>query len=181
MRRWAAHAVFATILLGSLAAQKRDADLLVDAVGFERAVLRVARSHNFGFRECTTVPGTTLRTHTLAFEAPGCSQCVFVGLRLASFEEESLQPAPQEGYARRYVYIDRKWNKPPDALTILAQRAKYEALAAVGLTEEVPSRYLLQVDAPEQCQSAAAMDWRLVWNRNYLVAGHANTEATNKQ
>jgi len=175
MRVWAMHAVFAAILIGSLAAQERATEVLAVSDSLEPAVLRVARSHGLDFREYRTNSGTVLRA--LVFEAPSCSRPVIVNLRLGTFEEESVQSAPDQGYVRSYYYIARSWDAPaPHA--VWAQRVKYGALAMFGLTEYVPSRYLLLVDAPPQCQAAETIDWRPVWNRVYLAAPQAETEAT---
>src|SRR6266446_2974410 len=77
----------------------------------------------------------------------------------------------------RYVYIDRTWEKP-DRLAFFVQRMKYAALATFGLTRYVPSGHLLLVDSPSRCQAADAIDWRNVWNRDYVGTTRAATEAT---
>jgi hypothetical protein len=175
MRVWAVHTVFAAILIGSLATQERAAEVLVVSDSLEPGVLRVARSHGLDFREYRTKSGTVLRA--LVFEAPSCSRPVIVNVRLGTFEEESVQSAPDQGYVRRYYYIERSWDAPaPHA--VWAERMKYAALAMFGLTVYVPSRYLLLVDAPPRCQAAETVDWRPVWNRVYLAAAQADTEAT---
>ncbi|MBV9288383.1 MAG: hypothetical protein JO288_11285 [Hyphomicrobiales bacterium] len=105
----------------------------------------------------------------LVFEAPGCSLPVQVSPRLSNFEEESLMDyAPEQGYTRRYLYFDRSWDKPAPRAAFL-QRMKYWALAMFGLTDYTPSRYLILVEAPKNCQSAEAVDWRSVWKRDYLA------------
>jgi hypothetical protein len=92
MRVWAVHTVFAAILIGSLAAQERATEVLVDSDSLEPAVLRVARSHGLDFREYRTNSGTVLRA--LVFEDPSCSRPVIVSLRLGTFEEESVPVRP---------------------------------------------------------------------------------------
>ena len=175
MRLWAAHAVFATILVGSLAARERAAEPLADSVSLlESTVLRVAASHSWGLREYRTTSGMVSRT--LVFEAPGCSQPVQVGLRLSTFEEETLAESTQPGYVRRYIYFDRTWDAPAPRAAFV-QRTKYRALAMFGLTVYAPSWYLLKVEAPANCQSADAMDWRSIWNRDALPAAQAGAEA----
>jgi hypothetical protein len=175
MRVWAVHTVFAAILIGSLAAQERATEVLAVSDSLEPAVLRVARSHGLDFREYRTNSGTVSRA--LVFEAPRCSPPVIVSLRLGTFEEESVQSAPDQGYVRSYYYIERSWDAPaPHA--VWAERVKYGALAMFGLTEYVPSRYLLLVDAPPRCQAAETIDWRPIWNRLYLAAAQAKTEGT---
>ncbi len=132
MRVWAAHAVFAAILVGSLATHQRAADALVDSGSLEPAVLRVARSHDWGLGEHRTTSGTSVPT--LVFEAPACSQPVFVSLRLSSFEEETImQYAPEPGRVRRYIYFDRTWDTP-DPRAAFLQRMKYAVLAMFGIT-----------------------------------------------
>jgi hypothetical protein len=68
MKAWLLHVVFATILVGSLAAKERTADMLVESGNLEPAVLRVARSHGLAFREYITITGTDVRA--LVFEPP---------------------------------------------------------------------------------------------------------------
>ncbi len=178
MRVWAAHAVFAAILIGSLAARGLAADPLDDNASHERAVLRVAGSHGWGFGEYRATSG--ILRPTLVFEAPGCSQPVLVSLHSWTFEDEAItQSAPQQGYARRYIYFDMTWDTP-DRQAAFVQRMKYRVLAMFGLTEYEPSQYLLLVETPPHCQAAQAIDWGPVWNRDTLAAAQASTEATTK-
>jgi hypothetical protein len=168
MRAWPLHVVFATILAGSLAAKERAADVLVDLddTDRERAVTRVAQSHGLAFRDYATLPGTHDRA--LAFEAQGCPQPVLVVLRVQFDAEALLSFAREQGDALRYVYIDRSWEKP-DRLAFFVERMKYAALATFGLTRYVPSGHLLLVDSPSQCEAITdAIDWRNVWNRDYV-------------
>ena len=166
-----------TILLMSLYGSRsaeRAADALVDSGSLEPAVLRVARSHDWGLGEHRTTSGVP----TLVFEAPGCSQPVFVSLRLSSFEEETImQYAPEPGHVRRYIYFDRTWDTP-DPRAAFLQRMKYALLAMFGMTEYEPSRYLLLVEAPPHCHAAETIDWRPVWSRDTLAAEQANAHAT---
>ena len=112
-------------------------------------------------------------TRTLVFDAPGCSQPVQVSLRLSTFEEKSLmKSASEQGYTRRYVYFDQSWDRP-EPRAAFVQRMKYSALTMFGLTEYVPSRFLVLVETPKNCRTAEAVDWRLVWNRDYLAAAQA--------
>jgi hypothetical protein len=177
---WPAHAIFATILVGSLAAREQAAKPIDDSLSLlEPAVLRVAGSRGWGFREYRTNSGMVSRT--LVFEAPGCSQPVEVSLRLSTFEEETLaESAPEPGYLRRYIYFDQTWDTP-DPRAAVVQRMKYAALATFGLTKYTPSWYLLQVEAPPNCRAAKATDWRSIWNRDDLAAAQASADAAPKQ
>jgi hypothetical protein len=169
MRAWPLHAVFATILVGSLAARDRTTDLIVESGNLEAAVIDVARAHDLALREYTTIDGTDIRA--LVFEAPACARPVAVVLLSATFDQErAARSAREPGYALRYVYIEHSWDKA-DRLAVLAQRTKYAALAVFGLTPYVPSWHLLLVYTPEDCKAAVDIDWRLVWNRDHL-AGH---------
>ncbi len=163
MRFSAPHAVFAAILVGSLAARALSANAFLDEASvLEPGVLRVAGSHGLGLREYRTTGGMVSRA--LVFQAPDCSQPVYVSLRLSTFEEQTLlESAPERGYSRRYIYFDRTWDTP-DPWAAFAQRMKYAALSVFGLTRYVPSRYLLSVEAPVDCRAVEAIDWRYVWN-----------------
>jgi hypothetical protein len=115
----------------------------------------------------------------LAFDAPGCVAPVLVVLRVQFDSEVLLHSARERGDELHYVYIGRSWEKP-DRLSFFVERMKYAALATFGLTRYVPSGYLLLVDAPSQCQAANAIDWRNVWNRDYISTTRAAAGATTR-
>lgn len=96
MRAWPLHVVFATILVGSLAAKERAADVVVevDNDALETAVTRVAGSHGLAFREYLTIAGNV---RVLAFEASGCSRPVLVVLRVTFDYEPVMQFAREQG------------------------------------------------------------------------------------
>jgi hypothetical protein len=104
---------------------------------------------------------------------------VLVVLRVTFDFEPVMQSAREQGDLLRYVYIDRSW-ETPDRLAFFADRMKYAALATFGLTRYVPSGHLLVVESSPRCQAADAIDWRNVWNRDYVGATRADTEATNR-
>ena len=171
----AAHGVFAAILLASLAVQQRAADVRYDdASVLEPSILRVASSHGLTLREYRATGGMTPRG--LIFEAPGCRQPVQINSLLSTFEEESLMDnAPGHGNAR-YIYFDQSWVSP-NPRAAFVQRMKYRALAMFGLTEYVPSKYLLRVEAPIDCQTVADIDWSSVWSRKYLARAPAGAQS----
>jgi hypothetical protein len=168
MRGWPLHAVFATILIGSLAAKERTADVLVESGNLELAVRRIARVHGLAFREYTTISHTDVRA--LEFEASGCSRPVLIVLFSATFDEEPVvRSAREPDYLLRYVYIASTWDKPHRPAVVI-ERIKYKALAMFGLTQYTPSGNLLMIESPSHCHVADAIDWRIVWNRDYLRA-----------
>jgi hypothetical protein len=173
MKPWPVHAVFAAMLVGSLAAKELASDVLVDldSVDRERAVMRIAQSHGLVLRDERTVGGNM---PALAFEAPGCARPVVVVLRVTFDEEPVVAAARQRGDVLRYVYIGRSWEKP-DRVPYFVERVKYAVLAAVGLSHYVPSAHLLLVDSPPGCRAADAIDWRDVWNRDYVPVARAST------
>src|SRR6266436_5402667 len=108
MRAWPLHVVFATLLVGSLAAKERAADQIGDYLDRETAVGRIARSNGLALREY----GTVLGLPALTLEAPGCSRPVLVVLRLTFDEDAAFSSARERGDVLRYIYIDRSWEKP---------------------------------------------------------------------
>jgi hypothetical protein len=173
MRAWPLHVAFAAILVGSLVVRDRTTDLVVETGNLEAAVIGVARAHGLTFRKYTTVDGTDIRA--LVFEAPACARPMAIVLLSATFEQErAARSAGEPGYVLRYVYIEHSWDKA-DRLAVFAQRAKYAALAVVGLTPYMPSWHLLLVYAPGDCKAAFDIDWRLAWNRDYLAATEAGS------
>jgi hypothetical protein len=176
MRAWPLHACFVIILMGSLAVRERTTDVFAESGSLEPAVLRVAHLYGLAFRERTTITDTDVPA--LVFDAPGCSRPVLVVSLLATFDQEPVvRSAHRQRAVLRYVYIERSWDRPR-RLAVLAERMKYAVLAAFGLTRYVPSGYLLLVELPSSCSAATAIDWRDVWDRDYLLkAAGARTEA----
>jgi hypothetical protein len=162
MRFWA-HAVFAAVLVGSLASRERSAEAPIDDAGRESAVLTVARSQGLVFLEYRT--SNTDWGRAMAFDAPGCPHPVLVTWRPATFEDEATAAsAPGQAYQQQYVYFDQRWNSP-DRWAVSIQRMKYSLLAMFGRTDYATSDHLLQVEAPRDCPAVESIDWRQAWSR----------------
>jgi hypothetical protein len=177
MRAWPLHIVFASMLVGSLAAKELAADAPIDSADFGPAVIRVAGAQGLAFREYSTLTGSPLQA--MAFEAPDCSRPVLVVVLEENLDRAAMVDLGVEGDMRRYVYIDRSWDKP-DRLAFYVQRMKYAALKTFRLTRYNPDPRVLLVDAPSGCQIADRIDWRNAWNRDYLAAMQADTEASSR-
>ncbi len=167
MRGWAGFALFGFLLIGSLAVRETAIDLwAADDDTLEQAIIRVAETQGLTFRGPTGITYVDIRTIT--FSAPDCSGPVLVVLLVPTFEQEPiLRTARGPDQTRRYVYLDRSWDSP-HPLAVFFERAKFAALATVGLTRYVPSRQLLLVEAPSGCKAADDVDWRPVWDRRML-------------
>ena len=174
MRALALHCVFALVLVGSLFTRARATDVLFDSVDLEPAVIRVARSQGLDYRGYTMVPNTDVRA--LVFEAFDCPRPLLVVLLSAAFDQDpTVRSAREPRFAPRYVYINSTWDQPR-RLAVFVKRMKYSVLAVFGLTRYAPSRYVLLVESPPQCHVADAIDWRNVWNLDYLRDGKETTE-----
>jgi hypothetical protein len=160
------HAAFAVILVGTLVARERVGDAVEDSPFMQPAVIRVAQSHGLVFSGYKSM--TDAEFQVLTFAAPACAGPVLVDVLPVNFDQETLvgTPPPPD-YGRRYVYIDHIWGKP-NRPAVIVERARQAALAVLGLTRYVPSWHLLLVDAPLGCKAADAVDWRPVWDRDYL-------------
>ncbi len=167
MRAWPVHAVFAALLIGTVAAREQAAGGTVPPGRLEPAVLRAARANGLIFRKEVQIRNTQVRE--LVFDAPGCARPLEIVVRSLSFEEPPLQVAPKQGYARRYVYIGHSWSHP-HRVQVWLQRVRYDVLAAFGLTQYRPTWELLQLEVPADCPAVAAIDWRKAWSRFYLAA-----------
>ena len=166
MRLWAAHAVFAAVLVGSLASRERSAEAPIDQAGLELVVLSVARSQGLGFREYRT--NDTGGGRTMVFNVPGCPHPVLVTWRQATFEDAAAtESTPGQDYQQQYVYFDQKWNSP-DRWAVSIQRMKYSLLAMFGRTDYATSSLVLQVETPRDCPAAESIDWRPAWSSNLI-------------
>jgi hypothetical protein len=171
MRGWSLHAVFATILIGSLAAREGTVDVLGENGNLELAVARVARSHGLTLRKYTTITNTDIRA--LEFDASGCARPVLIVLLSATFDVEPVvRSAREQDYLLRYVYIDRTWDQPR-RLAVVIERIKYTVLATLGLTRYAPSPKVLMIESPPHCHVADDIEWRIVWDRDYLRASRS--------
>jgi hypothetical protein len=174
VRVWLIHAVFGTILVCSLTVRVIIPDALVERGSVEPAVLKVAHSNGWAFREHETIADTGRQA--LIFETPRCSEPLRVILHSLTFEEEpATDVGSGQNYVQRYVYIDHTWNEP-HRLAVWAQRIKYAVLAAFGATEYIPGWHLLEIDMPPNCPAAGAIDWRMVWSRDYLGSASAGSK-----
>ena len=172
MRAWMIHTAFAGLLLGSFVANGRTTDVLMEADDIEAAVIRVARSHGLTLREDISIAAQPART--LAFDDPSCTQPISVALLWVTFEQEPLvRTVRRQRDVVRYVYLDRKWSTP-DRLAVFLEWKKHRVLAMLGLTPYEPSRYMLIIGAPPDCQAADTIDWEIVWDRQYLTAVQAD-------
>jgi hypothetical protein len=175
VRAWPLHLVFSTILLGSLAGKERAVDVIdVGDDTLQATAARIGQSQGLDFREYIKFAGNL---PVVVFEASGCSGPVLVVAHMVFEEESAMDFARERGDIIRYVYIDRIWDKP-NRLARLAERMKYAALASFGLTPYVPWGHLLLVASPPRCEIAAAIDWRNMWNRDYIATVRADPEAT---
>ena len=167
------HAVFAAILISTLVARERAGEVLRESPFIEPAVIRVAQSRGLVFRGYRSL--TDVEFQALTFAVPGCTGPVFVGVLAVTFDQETLvRTPPPSDYVRRYIYVDHT-SAQPDRLAVLVERVRQATLALFGLTRYVPSWHLLLVDAPLGCHAADAVDWRPVWDRDYLETTQRET------
>ena len=175
MRAWPLHIVFASMLIGSLAAKEFATDAPVDSADFEPAVIRVARAQGLAFREYATLTGTDIRA--MVFEASGCPRPLQVIVLQAGLEREAIVHLDgEDDDVLRYVYIGRSWEKL-DRLVLYVERMKYALLKTFRLTRYDPDPRVLLVESSSRCQVADRIDWRSAWNRDYLAAIRADAEA----
>jgi hypothetical protein len=167
MKRNTAHAIFTGILICSLAWNLKTANGTTALATPEAAILHVAQSQGLTLREQSAAYHTDY-LYAFVFEVPGCSQPLRVMLRSLSLAEEPIAQV-MPGYVRRYLYIERSWDAPRRA-AIWLERAKYGVLALFGGTRYVASGQLLQVELPPRCDAANAIEWRMVWDHDYLAA-----------
>ena len=171
MKAWPLYLVFGAILAGSLAVRGRG-DILYGHQNLEPAVIRVAAAHDLTFLGTTTLPSTNVGA--LEFSAPRCPRPVLVVVMgdIIDIEPVLLRAARERHDELHYFYIRRRWDQPARA-AIFRERIKIAALATFGLTRYLPSQNILLVERPAECHAAGAVDWRNVWNRDYLDEGPA--------
>jgi hypothetical protein len=168
MKRWMAHAAFGIILIVSLTTRERASDVLTESDRMEKAVIRLAQSHNLVFREFATITDTDIRT--ILFDARHCERPVSIALLPIIVEQEPLMRfsgARQD--IRRYIYLGRSWSQP-HYLAMFIERGKHTILAAFGMTVYVPSKVMLLIQSAPDCELGDTNDWRMLWSRDYLAS-----------
>jgi hypothetical protein len=172
MRGLLPHTIFAGILIVSVAMAGRATDVLNENNDIEPAVIRVARSHGLTLRKEETTTKEAVRT--LVFEPSGCGSPLSVTLLSVTFEEEPLvQMVRGESDVVRYIYLNHVWTAP-DRLASFFEWKLHKALRLFGLTQYVPSRYMLRVASPPGCRLVDAIDWRIVWKRELAESRDAD-------
>lgn len=174
MNDWLLHAAFAAILVASVVANGRARGVASETVGgasasvkIEPAIIRAAQSHGWTLLAKPTAnePG-----RTFSFDTPSCARPVLISVLSVTFDDESLIGGLGEpGDAVRYVYLDRSWSELPNRLAVFFEWKEHKALELLGLTPYVPMPYLLRLAWPRGCEIVDAIDWRVVWTRDYLM------------
>jgi hypothetical protein len=176
MKTYLAHTLFGIILVGSLIMRERLGDMLAESDNLEKAVMRLAQSHDLVFREFATMTYTDIRT--ILFDVRHCDGPVSAALLPITLEQEPLMRfsnANGRQNIRRYIYFDRSWSEP-HYLAMFMERGKHAILAALGMTVFAPSKAMLLIESPPGCQITDTIDWQTLWNRDYLSSiGAAGT------
>jgi hypothetical protein len=171
MKRRATHGIFAAILAASIGVNSRIGDVVTAgdiAAGKDilPAVIGVARSYDMALEQESRIADVTV----LTFRVPGCARPLVIAPLDVSLDRVPLVPQLDgEAYAVRYVYLDRAWTKP-DHLALVIKWRIHKVLGIFGLSRYVPSGYVLLIDAPRGCRIIDAVNWRPVWDRNYLAS-----------
>jgi hypothetical protein len=173
MRVYLVHTVFAVILLGTLLANDRAADMAIESDDIEPAAIRLARSHGLVLRG--DAPATDANFRVLTFDAQSCAAPILVVLLSVTFEQEALVRSllAKQHDVLRYVYLDRSWDMP-DRFAVFVEWKKHRILSALGLTPYVATKNMLLLASPPNCHAADTIDWKVVWDRNYLAAARAD-------
>jgi hypothetical protein len=176
MRAWPLHALFTMLLVASLVARERaGGDVLSEPADMEPAVIRLAQSLGLAYRGLAPLADSDARV--LSFDARDCPRPVLIAVLAVSLEAAPvLAEVGAPGDHRRYVYFDQSWTSP-ERFALLRERAKLAALALAGLTRDVPSWHMLLIEAPQGCRAAEAIDWRPVWDRDYLASAQKEAVA----
>ncbi|RFB76528.1 hypothetical protein DYH55_20555 [Methylovirgula sp. 4M-Z18] len=159
------HAVFGTLLIATLLVNSRPSEIFPASENMVPAIIRVGEAGGLAFQE----PATASTQGQLTFDAPGCPGPVYVTVLFLTFEDEPLIGVARGNYSIRYVYLDSTWKKR-DRIGVYLKRTSQAALALLGLSRYTPGWHLLRIDAPIGCEAVDAVDWRLVWDRDYLPA-----------
>jgi hypothetical protein len=167
MNSWLLHAIFAGILVTSVVANERSGDVLSETDNLEPAVIRAAQSHGLVLLRPPTAKEPA---GILIFDAPACARPVVISLLSVTLDDEPLvRGVGEPGDVVRYIYLDRSWTVLPNPLAVFFEWKKHKALELFGLTSYVPSAYMLRLAWHPGCDVADAIDWQVVWRRDFLM------------
>jgi len=170
MTKWGIHALFAVLLLASIATNFSGraigaAHNEFSSEDVSTAVLRLAQTHGMVLQ--TTAKGDGVSA--LTFRAPGCPDPVLLAPVDINLEQLPLVPQLSgDTYAVRYAYLDRVWDKP-DRASLYLQWKFHRALQLIGLSRYLPLPYVLLIQAPPDCRSVQPLDWSPIWQPSYVA------------
>ena len=128
------------------------------------AVAAVVRENGYALRENPVKPPKLLG-EAVYFQRPECDQPSFALPFLLNAETmPMLTRLNRPDYGRRYFYMDRSWDEQ-NRVAMVLQWMKYNVLDLFGASPYVPYKKALLLAEPPGCSSAAAIDWRPVWDK----------------
>lgn len=160
MRAWATRVLFASLLLGALAARIQ-ASHEPSEYDVRPAVAAMLSSRGIAARIMPSEDSALLKA--VAFDAPQCGGRIDVfPVRLNLQEGPLFDAVVGAGRERRIAYLGRTW-EAPSRLDLRLEWLKHKALSVLGLNPYTASTTALLVASPKDCALARSIDWAPFW------------------
>ena len=160
MRAWAIRALFATLLLGALAARIQASHEPVE-YDVRPAVADLLTSRGIAAQIMPSADSALLKA--VSFDAPQCGGRIDVfPVRLSLQEGPLFDAAVGAGRERRIAYLGRTW-EAPSRLDLRVEWLKYKVLSVVGLSPYTASTTALLIASPKGCALTRSIDWAPFW------------------
>ena len=168
MKRWMLRAGFVSVLVAALLIRQQaialgeqfersfdpttHATLLLESEGFTLLQNPVSRKK---------IPGVNVY-----FQRAGCERkSAFVPFSIATSGAERFSRLGLSEYDVTFRFLDREWATQPRMATFVKHFANV-ALSAVGATTFIPSKEMILIADPKECEARETIAWSRLWKRN---------------
>lgn len=144
-----------------------------DAAEFDApaAVSDVVRASGFAVLENPFKP-PLLGAIAVYFQRPGCGRAsVILPYPLNAESLPLLSRLAGADFKLRFFYLGKSWSEQ-NRLGMYLEWFKYTVLGLFGASPYIAVKKALVLAEPPDCTSAAAIDWRAVWNRQHRFKEH---------
>jgi len=126
------------------------------------AVVNVLARKGLAAHRRPPYPGSGIRGH-VSFRMAGCAGPIHVIPVSLNLQELPFVPQIADaGYAGRFAYLDRTWQRP-DQVGMRLEWLRHKAFSMLGLSQyQTPPKALL-IAEPAGCNALGTIDWRPVW------------------
>lgn len=145
-------------------------DAMISSFEIDLAVKTLISESGFSLKE-NPAKRPSILSSAVYFQRPECSEPSIVVPFSLNYEALPLlaRIVPAQSYSHTFIYLDGNWSAQNRVL-MFAEWFRHAALNLVDTTRYLPVKTAVVVAEPAACQTAARVDWRLIWDRGWNKA-----------